>query len=92
MLPSEDAAGAADDPPLSASEISQAFARAQQQRRQREEEEEEGGGGKEEEENEKRLDLDLDRRKEGREAGRWRRALLRCFCCCGGEERDPRVR
>jgi len=84
MLPSKDAAGAADDPPLSASEISQAFEKAQ---RAREDERQEEGdrGEEEEEEEESAAGLDLDRREEGKKrgGGRWRQAFLRCFCGAG---------
>ena len=88
MLPSKDAAGAADDPPLSATELSQAFERAQEQR-SREEDQQEGDGGEEKNETsgESSVGLDLDRREGGSEkrrgggeGRRWKRALLRCFC------------
>ena len=45
MLSSKDVAGAADDPPLSAAELSQAFSRAQEQREREEEQQQEGDRG-----------------------------------------------
>ena len=87
MLPSKDAAGAADDPPLSAAEIAQAFEKAQEQEREREREEEQQEGDRGEEKDETSGGgLDLDRRRQevgnrrGEGGGRWRQAFLRCFC------------
>jgi hypothetical protein len=91
MLSSKDVAGAADDPPLSAAELSQAFSRAQEQREREEEQQQEGDRGGEKEKGETAsesgvLGLGLDRREKRGGGGRWKRVFLRCFC--GEEEKQ----
>lgn len=88
MLPPKDAAGAADDPPLSATEISQAFEKAQREREAGQQEEgDRGGEEKDEASGESGAGLDLDRGKKrgGGAGGRWRQAFLRCFCGAGDQ-------
>jgi hypothetical protein len=89
MLPAKDAAGAADDHPLTAAELSQAFAKAHEQRereegaeREKEREKEEEKKSEEREKKSRLNGLDDRRAKEGKGTGggRWKRFFRGCLC------------